>query len=98
MARKIERKSSREKPGKKTVVPETPIGFDKKNYILFGAGIGLIVLGSLFLTSPSFGGAFPFIHPFSAGANGFLTMNVAPVMLVLGYCVAIPWAIIGKSK
>ena len=63
-----------------------------------GIGIGLILVGFLCLTSPALGGGFPFIHPFQAGTNGFLTMNAAPVLLVLGYCVFVPWAIIAKAK
>lgn len=83
-------------PERTAVVPETPLGFNRKNYILFGTGLALIILGFLFLTSPVFGGGFPFIHPFKGGADGWLTMNLAPVMLVLGYCVVIPAAIIVK--
>jgi hypothetical protein len=98
MARKIEKKTARARDEKKQHAPETPIGLTARNYQLFAVGIGLILLGFLFLTSPTFGGGFPFIHPFQAGANGFLTMNVAPVLLVLGYCVFVPWAIIARAK
>jgi len=83
-------------PEKTAIVPETPLGFTRKNYLLFGTGLALIVLGFLFLTSPVFGGGFPFVHPFKGGVDGWLTMNLAPVMLVLGYCVVIPAAIIVK--
>jgi len=98
MARKIDKRTAKGREEKKFLAPETPIGLTSRNYALFGAGIGLILLGFLFLTSPTFGGAFPYIHPFRAGANGFLTMNAAPVLLVLGYCVFVPWAIIAKAK
>jgi hypothetical protein len=98
MARKIDKKAARERAEKAQVAPETPIGFAARNYLLFGISLGLITLGFVFLTSPTFGGGFPFIHPFAAGANGFLTMNVAPVMLVLGFCVLLPWAIIARPK
>ena len=98
MARKIEKKTARERAEKAQSMPETPIGFDTKNYLLFGISLGLIALGFVFLTSPAFGGGFPFIHPFAAGADGFLTMNVAPVMLVMGFCVFLPWAIIARPK
>jgi hypothetical protein len=98
MARKIEKKTAKQRDDRKQFAPETPIGLTTRNYQLFGVGIGLILLGFMFLTSPTFGGGFPFIHPFQAGANGFLTMNVAPVLLVLGYCVFVPWAIIARAK
>jgi hypothetical protein len=84
------------KQERKQEVPETPIGFTKKNFTLFGIAIGVIALGFLFLTSPTFGGGFPFFHPFGAGVNGWLTMNAAPILLVLGYCVLLPIAIILK--
>ncbi|MCU0606418.1 MAG: hypothetical protein MUF78_03115 [Candidatus Edwardsbacteria bacterium] len=98
MARKIDKKTARQRSEQAPAAPETPIGFDRRNYALFGVSLGLILLGFLFLTSPALGGGFPFIHPFAAGANGFLTMNVAPVLLVLGYCVFLPWAIIARPK
>lgn len=98
MARKIDRKAARERSERAAAAPETPIGFDRRNHILFGVSLGLILLGFLFLTSPSWGGGFPFIHPFAKGANGFFTMNVAPILLVLGYCVFLPWAIIARPK
>ena len=98
MARKIDKKAARERADHAQTVTETPIGFNHRNYILFGISLGLIMLGFVCLTSPAFGGGFPFIHPFAAGANGFLTMNVAPVMLVTGFCVFLPWAIIARPK
>ncbi len=98
MARKIEKKTARDRTDKAPAAPETPIGFGRKNYLLFGASLGLIALGFLFLTSPTLGGGFPFIHPFKAGNSGFLTMNAAPVLLVLGYCVFLPWAVIAREK
>lgn len=96
MSKKELKSKPKENPTKAAMIPETPLGFTRKNYILFGAGLVLIVLGFLFLTSPVFGGGFPFIHPFKGGVDGWLTMNLAPVMLVLGYCVVIPAAIIVK--
>lgn len=96
MSKKELKTKARENPVKTAIVPETPLGFTRKNYILFGTGLILIVAGFLFLTSPVFGGGFPFVHPFKGGVDGWLTMNLAPVMLVLGYCVVIPAAIIVK--
>jgi len=96
MSKKELKIKTKENPLKTVVVQETPLGFTRKNYMLFGAGLVLIVMGFLFLTSPVFGGGFPFVHPFKGGVDGWLTMNLAPVMLVLGYCVVIPAAIIIK--
>ncbi|MBI4726825.1 DUF3098 domain-containing protein [candidate division TA06 bacterium] len=96
MSKKELKNKSKATPDKQVQVVETPLGFTRKNYILFGAALALIVLGFLFLTSPVFGGGFPFVHPFKGGVDGWLTMNLAPIMLVLGYCVVIPAAIIVK--
>lgn len=97
MAKKTDKRTAARQEGvRKEPAQETPIGFTRINYILFAAAAGLILLGFLFLSSPIFGGGFPFIHPFKGGVNGWLTMNAAPVLLVLGYCVVIPIAIIKK--
>jgi len=96
MSKKEFKNKTKIAPEKTAIAPETPLGFTRKNYLLFGTGLVLIVVGFLFLTSPVFGGGFPFVHPFKGGVDGWLTMNLAPVMLVLGYCVVIPAAIIVK--
>lgn len=97
MAKRNEKKTTNKQESvKKDTAQETPIGFTKTNYTIFGIGAGLILLGFLFLSSPVFGGGFPFIHPFKNGVDGWLTMNAAPILLVLGYCIVIPIAIIKK--
>lgn len=63
-----------------------PLG--KKHYILLAAGVGVIVLGFALLST----GMDAWDNP--------LAVDVAPVVLVLGYCVAVPLAIMwrgGKS-
>ena len=55
--------------------------WSKNNYTLLAAGIGVIVLGFILL---------------SLGMNQWdnpLSVSVAPVVLVIGYCVIIPLAI-----
>ena len=96
MAKKTKIPSKERAQPRKAVVPETPIGFGRANFILYGAALAAILVGFLFLSSPVFGGGFPFVHPFKGGTYGWLTMNAAPVLLVLGYCVLLPWAIIKK--
>ena len=54
------------------------LGFGKLNYTLMAVGLGLIVLGYIFL------------------ASGSITM--APILLVLGYCVVLPVALLITSK
>lgn len=52
--------------------------FGRKNYILFGLALAVIVLGFFFLST------------------GDITL--APILLVAGYCVLVPWAILAKDK
>ena len=54
------------------------IHFGRKNWILFGAGILLILLG------------------FGALRGGSITL--APILLVAGYLVLIPWALIARPR
>lgn len=65
------------KPAPKIKAETGPI-FGKRNYILFAAGLLVIIAGFIFL---------------GTGDTVF-----APILLVLGYCVIIPVAIIIKDK
>ncbi len=59
--------------------------FTKRNWTLFLLGLGVIVLGYLFLRVPP--------------VEGFFSLTLAPILLVIGYCVLIPIAIlIGEKK
>jgi len=59
-------------------------GFTRRNYLLFLAGLGVIILGYFALAQPP--------------VNGFMTLSLAPVLLIIGYCVLVPWAIFHRSK
>jgi hypothetical protein len=61
--------------------------FTKQQYLMLGAGIGVILIGFALL-STGIGGAW----------DNVLALDVAPVLLVLGYCVIIPFALIGLNK
>jgi hypothetical protein len=58
--------------------------FTRKNWLLFGAGLATILVGYLFLRVPP--------------AEGFLSLTLAPLLLVLGYCVLIPLAILVRDR
>ena len=62
--------------------------FTKENWVLFGIGIGVIVVGYLLMAVANFTGQWD--HP--------LAINVAPVVLIFGYCVVIPYAIMKRKK
>ena len=57
--------------------------FTRKNWILFAIGLATIVLGYVALSAPP--------------ADGFLSLTLAPLLLVTGYCVLIPLAILARE-
>lgn len=58
--------------------------FNAINYWLFAVGLGVIIIGYIALAQPP--------------AEGFMSLTVAPILLVIGYCVIIPAAILYKKK
>jgi len=65
-------------------VPRFQNPFTKKNYIAFAVGLGLLLFGYICLGRPP--------------ADGFLSLTLAPILLVLGYCVVFPYAILAREK
>jgi hypothetical protein len=57
--------------------------FDRLNYRYFMAGIGVIILG--------------YIAMMQGPWNSFLSLHLAPMLLLVGYCVLIPIAILKRS-
>lgn len=64
--------------------PKFQVPFTRKNYIAFGVGLAVLLLGYVFLAQPP--------------ANGFLSRTLAPILLVLSYCVVFPYAIMARQK
>jgi hypothetical protein len=62
--------------------PQLP--FTKSNYQLFAAGIAIIILGYIALAQ--------------GPAESFWSLTLAPILLVVGYCVVIPFAILYQKK
>ena len=58
--------------------------FMRKNWILAAAGLASILIGYVCLRIPP--------------AEGFLSLTLAPVLLVAGYCVLIPLAILTRDQ
>lgn len=58
--------------------------FSRRNWRLFFIGLGAIVLGYVMLSIPP--------------ATGFLSLTLAPVLLVGGYCVLIPLSILLRDR
>jgi hypothetical protein len=57
--------------------------FDRLNYRYFLAGIGIIILG--------------YIAMMQGPWNSFWSLHLAPILLLIGYCVLIPIAILKRS-
>lgn len=55
-----------------------------KNYIIIGIGITSIILGYIFMSENS--------------VDGFLPTVIAPILLIFGYCVVVPFGILYKDK
>lgn len=55
-----------------------------KNYMIIGIGIAIIILGYFFMSANS--------------VDGFLPTTVAPILLIIGYCVVVPFGILYKDK
>jgi len=69
-------------PKRKPILESLP--FNKTNYRILGAGLLSIVLGYIALAQPPW--------------NGVMPLYVAPILLVLGYCVLIPLGILYHKK
>lgn len=72
---------------KRTVKQKISIGalpFNKTNYMILGAGLLSIVLGYIALGQEPWDGTMPLV--------------VAPILLVLGYCVLIPFGILFHKR
>lgn len=67
--------------------PQEPQGlpYTRRNARIFAAGLAVILIGYICLAQPP--------------AEGFLSLTLAPILLVLGYCVLIPIALLlGDGK
>lgn len=58
--------------------------FDRENYIILGIGLLVIVLGYVALSGNT--------------VEGFSQLTLAPILLVLGYCVIIPVGILYRKR
>ena len=71
------------KRARKSTLQTAVIPFDRVNYLLFAVGVIIILAGYWALSQPP--------------ANSFLSLTVAPILLVIGYCVIIPVAIMYRK-
>ena len=57
---------------------------EKENFIIIGIGVVVLVIGYFLMSENS--------------VDGFLPTVIAPILLVAGYCIIIPYGILKKSK
>ena len=58
--------------------------FSAPNYVLFGIGVALIIVGYLIMATGE--------------VNSFQSLTLAPIMLFIGYIIVIPTALIYREK
>lgn len=61
-----------------------PLAFTKINFLLLGGGVLLLFLGNIALAQMPVFGTMPLV--------------IAPILLVIGYCIVIPVAIFYRKK
>jgi hypothetical protein len=71
------------KEGRRKVQKDTRLPLTKDNFVILGIGAATIICGYLALMEGS--------------VEGFLPLVVAPILLVLGYCVIIPLGILYRK-
>jgi len=69
---------------KKKPSKTSPLVLTKKNYLLFGIGVLLIIIG--------------YISMSKGPANSFWSLTLAPIILVIAYLVLIPISIFWREK
>jgi hypothetical protein len=79
MARPVNRKRAKRRRSEDRSLP-----LAKTNYILLVVGVGIIVIGYLFMLEGSVDGIMPIV--------------IAPILLITGYCIIIPFALLYRPK
>ncbi|HAX50112.1 MAG TPA: DUF3098 domain-containing protein [Ignavibacteria bacterium] len=77
-------KSKKTQIGKSKQKKEFSFPLEKENFMIIGLGIALLIVGYFLMSENS--------------VDGFLPTVVAPILLVAGYCVVIPYGILKKPK
>lgn len=75
---------------RKEPLPKQGLPFTSTNYWLFALGLVVIVLGYIALAQPA--------DPPAPRSESFWSLTVAPILLVIGYCLIIPVAILYQKK
>jgi hypothetical protein len=76
-------KEKKKKKLSKKIITKPPFPFEKRNYTYFLIGLILLIIGYIFMMQ--------------GPANSFWSRTLAPVILVISYCVVFPIAILSKG-
>lgn len=63
---------------------EISLPLEKTNFVIISIGIIVLIIGYILMSANS--------------VDGFSNTVIAPILLVLGYCIIIPYGILKKSK
>ncbi len=77
-------KSKKHQSSKFTKKKEFSFPLERENFMIIGLGVLLLVIGYILMSQNS--------------VDGFLPTVIAPILLVAGYCVVIPYGILKKPK
>jgi len=66
------------------VKKEISLPLEKTNFVIIVAGIAVLIIGYILMSSNT--------------VDGFANTVIAPILLVLGYCIIIPYGILKKTK
>ncbi|MCB9367429.1 MAG: hypothetical protein H6508_09640 [Calditrichaeota bacterium] len=86
IARKAQTVAAPEKSGKSKELkaPRFSVPFTRKNYLILGAGVVMLLVGYVLMGQPP--------H------DGFLSLTLSPILLTAAYCIVIPWGIMARDK
>ena len=77
-------KTKKTQIGKSKQKREFSFPLERENFMIIGFGLALLVVGYILMSQNS--------------VDGFLPTVIAPILLVAGYCVVIPYGILKKPK
>ncbi|MBU0691326.1 hypothetical protein KKH18_05865 [bacterium] len=83
-AEKVSPQGSHGSSPKERKAPRFQVPFTRKNYLILGSGLLILIIGYLCLAQ--------------GPHDGFLSLTLAPILLVLGFCVVIPYGIMARDK
>lgn len=63
---------------------EISLPLENTNFVIIGIGIAVLIIGYILMSANS--------------VDGFTNTVIAPILLVLGYCIIIPYGILKKTK